>query len=395
MQPLNDVKVLALSQIYQGPYCTLLLAFQGADVIKVEPLGGEAMRGRAEQGDETHPFLMLNSNKKDVTLNLKTDQGKRLFKEMVKKTDVVVENFAAGVMEELELGYEELSEVNPKIIYARGKGFGLEGPYKDHLAMDLTVQAMGGVMSSTGFPDQPPVKAGPAIADFLGGAHLLAGIVTALYQREQTGEGQVVEVSMHDTIYPSLASPMAGVYDREDVPERTGNRHSGLQISPYNVYPASDGYIAIICVRERHWENLVRLMDREELLEDPRFENRLARAEHMEEIDETIANWSQQFEKEDLFERLDEAEVPCAPVRTVKEVAEDPHLLSREMMVEVDHPTAGVRPVPGNPVRLHGADDVEVQPSPLLSEHTEEVLRSMVGLNSSEIESLRQDDVIE
>lgn len=379
---LEDVLVLDLGQIYNGPYCSMLLAFQGAKVIKIESPAGEVLRTRKRARDdkEPHEFLMLNSNKLGITLDLKSEQGKTFFTEMVRKADVLVENFAPGVMDRLGLGYEILKEVNPRLIYATGTGYGLDGPYSELPAMDLTVQAMGGVMATTGYPDGPPLKAGPAFGDFSGGVHLFGGIVTALYHRERTGKGQRVEVSMHDAIYPTLASPLGGYYDRPgEIPARTGNRHSGLAQCPYNVYPASDGYVAIFCMAERHWRSLAKYMDREDLLDDPRLETSVDRAQHMDELDGIISAWSEKRERWDLVQGLLEAHVPCAPVLSLPEVAEDEHLKARGMLREVEHPDFGRVTVPGSPIRLSDSPLECVTPAPRLGEHTEEVLEELVG----------------
>ncbi|MEO7402415.1 MAG: CoA transferase, partial [Burkholderiales bacterium] len=251
-QPLHGVTVVDLGQIYNGPYATFLMAMAGARVIKIEPQGGEHLRRRGVVGGAALPFAMLNANKIAVTLNLKSSRGKALLIDMVKRADVLLENFAPGAMDRLGLGWEQLRTVNPRLIYGSGTGFGLSGPKRDYPAMDLTVQAMAGVMSVTGFPDRPPVKAGPAICDFITGVHLYGAVLTALYEREKTGVGRLVEVSMQEAIYASLASNLGMWWDSKGaMPARTGNQHGGLAESPYNVYPTKDGYIAIICVGEQ------------------------------------------------------------------------------------------------------------------------------------------------
>lgn len=381
---LEDILVLDLGQIYNGPYCSMLLAFQGAKVIKIEPPTGETLRTRKrDRGDkEPHEFLMLNSNKLGITLDLKSEQGKSCFTEMVRKADVLVENFTPGVMERLGLEYETLKEINPRLVYATGTGYGLDGPYSELPAMDLTIQAMGGVMATTGYPNGPPLKAGPAFGDFSGGVHLFGGIMTALYHRERTGKGQKVEVSMHDTMYPTLASPLGGYYDRPgEIPSRTGNRHSGLAQCPYNVYPASDGYAAIFCMAERHWKSLVKYMNREDLLDDPRFETGADRSQHMDEVDGIISVWSEKRDRWGLVQGLLEAHVPCAPVLSLPEVAEDEHLKARGMVREVEHPDFGSITVPGSPIRLSDSPLERVTPAPRLGEHTEEVLEGLVDAN--------------
>ncbi|KAB2856314.1 MAG: CoA transferase, partial [Bauldia sp.] len=206
--PLSGVTVIDLGQIYNGPYATFLMAQAGARVIKVEPLNGENMRRRGAVGGAMVPFAMLNSNKEFITLNIKSARGKALLETLVEKADVLLENFAPGVMDRLGLGPDHLMALNPRLIYAAGSGFGWSGPYRDYPAMDLTVQAMSGIMSTTGYPDRPPVKAGPAVADFSGGVHLYGAVVTALFERERTGLGRFVEVSMFAAVYASNSSAL-------------------------------------------------------------------------------------------------------------------------------------------------------------------------------------------
>ena len=262
--PLAGVTVIDLGQVYQGPYATLLMAKAGADVIKVEPLNGDSTRRRgAPDEGAALPFGMLNANKRSVTLNLKAPRGRELLIELARRGDVLLENFAPGVMDRLGVGWEVLHRANPRLIYASGSGYGLSGPNRDSLAMDLTVQAMSGVMSITGFPDRPPIKAGPALCDFFAGIHLYGGVLTALYEREKTGRGRVVEVSMQESVYASLGSNL-GMYHGlgNKNPPRTGNRHGGLAEAPYNVYPTADGYVAIICNNNRHSDALFDAMER-------------------------------------------------------------------------------------------------------------------------------------
>src|SRR3954466_8644816 len=223
--PLRGITVIDLSHVYNGPYATFLMAMAGAEVIKVEPLQGEHLRSRGDMGGAALPFAMLNSNKKAVTLNLKTEKGRDLLREMVARADILVENFAPGVTDRLGIGPAVLQTINPRLIYGSSSGYGKTGPYRDYPAMDLVMQAMCGVIASTGFPDQPPVKAGPALCDFSAGIHLYAAIITALYERERTGKGRVVEVSMQDATYAFLASNLGMVHARGDAaPDRTGNR---------------------------------------------------------------------------------------------------------------------------------------------------------------------------
>jgi crotonobetainyl-CoA:carnitine CoA-transferase CaiB-like acyl-CoA transferase len=394
--PLSGITVIDLGQVYQGPYATLLMAKAGADVIKVEPIGGEPLRQRIGVGrGASLPFAMLNSNKRAVTLNLKTARGRELLIEMVKRGDVLLENFAPGVMDRLGVGWSVLREINPRLIYASGSGFGLSGPDRDNLAMDLTVQAATGIMSVTGFPDSPPVKAGNAVADFLGGIHLYAGIVTALFERAHTGRGRLVEVSMQDAVYPSLASNLGFLYNNTgEVPPRTGNRHGGLAIAPYNVYAAKDGHVAILCVLESHWLNLLTAMGREDLRGDPRFAGNAARVENLAATDEVVETWTRTLPKDEIFAITKRHRVPSAPVRNLFEVMHDPHLHQRGTLEWIDHPDLGRIVVPQSPLRFHGAAPLATVPSPRAGQHNTDIFGCWLGLSPAEIAKLHEDGVI-
>jgi crotonobetainyl-CoA:carnitine CoA-transferase CaiB-like acyl-CoA transferase len=393
--PLDGVTVIDLGQVYQGPYATFLMAKAGADVIKVEPLGGEPIRQRVHVSKGAAiPFAMLNANKRAITLNLKSDRGREILKQLTANADVLLENYAPGVMDKLGVGWPVLNELNPRLIYASGSGYGLSGPDRDNLAMDITVQAASGMMSVTGFPDGPPVKAGPAVVDFLSGVHLYAGIMTALYERTFTGKGRLVEVAMQEAVYPALASNLAFVYDKGIAPPRTGNRHGGLAAAPYNVYPASDGYIAIIGINEGHWNNLLGAIGREDLIGDERFSSRPARVKNIEETDELISGWTRRHTKAQAFDTFRKHKVPSAPVRDLIEVTNDKHMHERGMLEWIDHPQFGRIVVPNSPLRLHGADPVERMPSPRLGQHNHEILGQMLHLDQAEIDRLEAEGVI-
>ena len=393
--PLQAITVVDLGQIYNGSYATFLMAMAGARVIKIEPREGEHLRRRGNVGGAGLPFAMLNSNKQSVTLNLKSERGRELFFEMVKRADVVLENFAPGTMERLGCGWSKLSLVNSRLIYAQGSGYGLSGPYRDYPAMDLTVQAMAGVMSVTGYPDRPPVKAGPAICDFFGGVHLFGAVMTALYEREQTGIGRAVDVSMLEAVYASLSSNLGLYYGSGgDVPMRTGNRHGGLAESPYNVYPTQDGYIAIICVGETHWKSLIDAMGRPELADDPRFASLKTRVANIDAVDEIVGAFTQRFAKQALFELLLKHRVPCAPVRDLDEVVNDPHMLERRALQWIEHPELGRIPVQSSPLRFEGVDPLPIVPSRRLGEDNVAVYGDWLGLSRDAIATLEEQEVI-
>jgi crotonobetainyl-CoA:carnitine CoA-transferase CaiB-like acyl-CoA transferase len=393
--PLAGVTVVDLGQIYNGPYCTFLMAMAGARIIKIEALGGENLRRRGVVGGAALPFAMLNSNKTFATLNLKSPRGVELLKQMVRKGDVLVENFAPGAMERLGVGYETLRQINPRLVYGSGSGFGRSGPNTNYPAMDLTVQAMAGIMNVTGYPDRPPVKAGPALCDFAGGVHLYGAIMTALYEREKTGVGRLVEVSMQEAVYASLASNLGLHYSMGNaVPPRTGNRHGGLAESPYNVYPTSDGHIAIICVNEAHWRSLLKAMQREELLTEPRFADLKRRVEHMDEVDGLVAAFTARHAKAELFDLLMRHRVPCAPVRNLDEVVNDEHMHARRALEWVEHPVYGRVCLPNSPMRYDGVAPIALRPSGPLGRDNHEVYGDWLGLSDEDIRQLQTEEVI-
>jgi crotonobetainyl-CoA:carnitine CoA-transferase CaiB-like acyl-CoA transferase len=393
--PLESVTVVDLGQIYNGAYATFLMAMAGARVIKIEPKEGEHLRRRASVGGAALPFAMLNSNKLSATLNLKTERGRELLIEMVKRADVLLENFAPGTMERLGVGWSRLAQANPRLIYASGSGYGLSGPYRDYPAMDLTVQAMAGVMSVTGYADRPPVKSGPAICDFFGGVHLYGAVMTALYERGTTHKGRLVEVSMQEAVYASLSSNL-GLFFGDDpkLPLRTGNRHGGLAEAPYNVYPTRDGYIAIICVGETHWKALIEAMQRPELADDPRFADLKARVANMDAVDEIVGAFTSGSTREELFELLMRHRVPSAPVRDLEDVVHDRHMLARRALEWIDHPEMGRIPVPNSPMRYEGAEPLPIAPSRRLGQDNERVYGEWLGLREAEVEKLRADGII-
>lgn len=393
-RPLEGVTVIDLGQIYNGPYATFLMAMAGARVIKIEPVGGEKMRRRGTVGGAMLPFAMLNSNKEFVTLNLKAPEGAELLKKMVAKADVLLENFAPGAMDRLGLGYDVLHEINPALVYASGTGYGSFGPSCDMLAMDLTIQAMSGVMASTGFPDRAPVKAGPALCDFFGGVHLYGAVMTALYKKAVSGKGSHVEVSMLESVYPSLSSTL-GLYhgSGNQNPPRTGNRHGGMAESPYNVYGCSDGHIALLCVSERHWENLLQAMGREDLLEADRFKDLQSRVDNIDELDALISDWTAQFAKNDLVALLIEKRIPCAPVREIDEVVNDPHMHARGTLKRIDHPELGNIVLPTGPMMFSDAERVDLIPSKAVGEDNHKVFGAWLGIEDDELTAMSRNGV--
>jgi CoA:oxalate CoA-transferase len=392
-RPLDGMLVLDLGQIYNGPYCGLQLSFMGARVLKIEPPEGDVVRRRKREV-EPYPLVMLNSNKESVVLDLKQARGKEILLALVAKADVLIENFAAGVMDRLGIGWEVLRKINPRLVYGGSSGFGLDGPYRDFAAMDVTIQAMSGITNATGDADGPPTKAGAAVCDFLAGIHLCAGILGALVQRERTGEGQRVEVAMHEAGTIALASALGAVMDGDKVPERTGNRHPALAMAPYNTYRCADGYVAIFTAAERHWHSMCHMLGRPALLQDPELSSTVGRARHMAEVDDIVGSWTLTRTKGEVLRALNEAHVPCAPVKTAREVAYDLHLEARGFWVDVEHPRRGKTRVPISPIRLHAGGKSQIKsPAPTLGQHTDLVLAELLDLKADELSKLRADKV--
>ena len=392
--PLSGVTVIDLSHVYNGPYAALLMALAGARVIKVEPKGGEHLRSRGDMGGADLPFAMLNSNKETVTLNLKDERGKALLRDLVRRADVLVENFAPGVMDRLGLGPETLIELNPRLVYGSSSGYGTDGPYRDYPAMDLVMQAMSGVISVTGHPDQPPVKSGPAVCDFSAGIHLYAAITTALFDRERTGRGRVVHVAMQDAIYASLASNLGMLHARGgEVPARTGNRHGGLGISPYNVYQAADGWVVINAPGDAHWRSILDVIGRSDLIGDERFATRGARVKSMLAVDELVESFTRTVPKQEVADRMLAALVPCAPVRDLAEVSADANMLARGALQWVEHPALGRVTLPHSPLRFEGEERLALEPSHGLGADNLSVYGGWLGLSEQELADMARDGV--
>jgi CoA:oxalate CoA-transferase len=393
--PLSGITVIDLSHVYNGPYATFLMAMAGAEVIKVEPFHGEHLRSRGDMGGAALPFAMLNSNKKPVTLNLKTEKGRDLLREMAARADILVENFAPGVTDRLGIGPGDLLKINPRLIYGSSSGYGKSGPYRDYPAMDLVMQAMCGVINSTGFPDQPPVKSGAALCDFSAGIHLYAAIMTALYERERTGKGRVVEVSMQDATYASLASNLGMAHARgAAAPARTGNRHGGLGISPYNVYPTQDGYVVLNAPGDHHFRAILDVMERSDLKEDPRFLTRSTRVANFAAVDELIETWTKTLPKDEVARRMLAAAVPCAPVRDLFEVMHDENMHARGSLQWIDHPELGRVVLPHSPFVFEGTARRPIEPSLPLGASNDMVFGDWLGHSQEELTAYRAEGVI-
>lgn len=398
MLPLDDIRVLDLTHVFNGPYATQALAFLGAEVIKIEPLPyGERARSIFPIPDTnklSYPFVMLNSNKKGITLNLKSKRGKELFLELVEQADIVVENFTAGTMDKLALGYQELKKINSRIIYASSSGYGKTGPYSAYPAFDSIVQALSGVMSTTGEPTGPPMKAGPPIMDIMGGIHFAAGILAAIHQRDRTGEGLELETSLYESAIGPMAAQISAYYAQGGTYHRVGNRAPNGAFSPYNCYPALDGHVLLLTSDNERWKSLCTIMRRDDLANEEKFATNRSRSQNADEVDDAVAAWTSKHAKHEIMRMCGEADITCGAVQNVEEVLHDPHLRARGILKEIDHPTAGKVTVLGAPWRLNDKQLPNETPSPELGQHNDLVFGQLLGLTETDINKLREDGII-
>ncbi len=391
--PLDGIRVIDLGQVYAAPYCTLQLATMGADIIKIEPpVTGEVLRRPdISPGGVNYSFLMLNANKRSVTVNLKDPRGQEILLKLLEGADVMVENYLEGVMNSFGLAYDQIASRFPRLIYASGKGYGSDSRWAKLGSMDNTIQASSGFISVTGFPDQG-VKTSATFIDMGTGSHLVSGILAALIQRGKTGRGQHVEVAMLDVAIPALTSAVAPVLQGAKF-RRLGNRHWGA--CPTNIYPARDGEILIFCLTEAHWRTLARMLGREDLIADPRCAHHGARLKIADELDAIVSDWTRAQVRDAMIQRLIEAGIPCAPVRGLEEVVADPEVAQRGTLIDSAFPTRGPIRVLGSPIKMSGApaDAAPTRRPPALGEHNAEVLAS-IGIGPDELERLQRDGVI-
>ncbi len=392
--PLSGLRVLDLTRVLAGPYCTMVLADLGAEVIKVEipGRGDDARHFGPFVGPESAYFMSLNRNKKSVTLNLKHGRGREVFLKLVRRADVLVENFRPGTMDKLGLGYERLSAENPRLVYAAISGFGHTGPYRAKPAYDIVVQGMGGIMSITGHPGGPPTRVGASIGDITAGLFGAVGILAALRERERTGRGRFVDVAMLDCQVAILENAIARYEVSGEVPGRIGNRHPS--ITPFTSVEASDGYLIIAVGNDALWEKFCRLVGLEDLLADPRFRTNQDRTEHWEELEPILAAIFRARTVEEWLSALEEAGIPCGPINTIDRVVSDPQVQARGMIVAVDHPDAGPVKMAASPVKLAPAPPSRYRPSPRLGEHTREVLTALAGLTEEDLAELERQGVV-
>ena len=396
-QALDGIRVLDLTQYEAGPSCTQMLAWLGAEVIKIEPPTGEPGRTALsdKRGEDAWFFLLLNSCKKGVTLNLKAERGRAMFLDLVKTADVLVENMGPGAMDRLGLGWEALHQLNPRLIAASVKGFGGGGPYADYKSFEWIAQAMGGAMSMTGSPDGPPTKAIGGLADTGAGLHTAIGILAAIIQRQATGVGQQVEVAQQESVVNLLRIHLRESYATGKPAPRQGNRSAAA--APSNIYRCQPGgpndYVFIHCATVDMWKALTRIVGRPEMGDDTRYHDRRDRVQIVDEIDAMIEAWTETRTKFEVMEIMAGAGVPCGAVLDSTEILADPHMRKRRFIVDLEHPRRGPYPMPGNPVHLSDSP-TEVGRSPLLGEHNADVYGRLLGYKPEDVDQLKRDGII-
>ena len=396
-QALSGIRVIDMTHNQAGPACAQILGFLGADVIKLEePKGGDVARTNMRDRTDSDSlfFLVLNANKQSLTLNLKTEQGKELFRKIIEQSDVLLENFGPGALDRLGLGYDVLSKLNPRLIYATIKGFGTYGPYSGFKSFEPIAQAMGGAMSVTGFPENPPTFTFPAIGDSGTGMHMAIGILAALHQRHQTGRGQHVEVSMQDAVVNLIRVSLRD-HQRMGRPMGRSGNQLGRTI-PGTTYPCAPGgpndYVYIFA-QPQMWKPFLGAIGRPELADDPRYATPEARWENRDAMNAIVAEWTRQRSKHEVMKLLGDAGVPCGATLDTGEVLTDPHLRAREMIVDVEYPTRGTYQTVGSPIKLSDSP-VTVQRPPLLGEHTEALLGALCGIAPEEVKRLKDSGVV-
>jgi crotonobetainyl-CoA:carnitine CoA-transferase CaiB-like acyl-CoA transferase len=393
-KPLRGVRVLDLTRVLAGPFCSMILGDMGAEVIKLEEPGkGDDTRSWPSflNGESTY-FMSVNRNKQSITLNLKAPGAQDVFRKLVRKSDVILENFRPGTMERLGFGYKALAKLNPKLIYCSISGFGESGPEASRAGYDLVVQAESGLMDITGFADGPPVKVGTSIADLVAGMSAAHGVTLALLARTKTKKGQKVEIGMLDAM-AALLTYQAGIYFGTGArPTRRGNAHPS--IVPYEVFKAADAYLTIGVANDSLWERCCAALERRELAKDPRFDTVAKRTQERDTLVPLLNEILGARSAEEWLKRFEAAGVPAGRIKTVPEVCESEHLKARGMIVKMKHPKAGDIRVMGVPIRLHSTPGAAIAPPPLLGQHTDVVLRRVLGLDRKAIARLRAEGAV-
>lgn len=395
-RPLEGIRILDLSWVLSGPFATMVLSDLGAEVIKVERLEiGDIARGNGPcvKGLSTY-FLSLNRGKKSITLNLASEQGKNIFLRLVEQVDIVVENFVPGTMKKLGLDYEVVKQRNPKIIYAALSGFGQNGPYATKPAFDVIVQAMGGIMSITGEPDRSPVRPGVSLGDIAAGLFLCIAILAALQERHVSGQGQMIDISMLDCQVAIQENAFVRYLNTGEIPRAIGTRHPVF--TPFQVFPTKDGYMAVATMGgvKDQWPLFCATISRLNLIDDKKFETGWLRTQNYEVLEPILMEAMKAKTTQEWLEEFEQVGIPCGPVNTIDQVAADPQVEARDMIVEVHHPKAGSFKVTNTPVKLSRTPCKLKRACPDLGEHTEEILRELLGMTQEQMDELRSSRTI-
>ncbi len=391
---LEGIRILDLTWALAGPYCTMLLSDLGAEVIKVEnPEEGDPSRKNFPHvAGVSSYFLSVNRGKKSITVNLRHPEGKKIIMALAQKSDVFVENFRPGVLDRLGLGYKEIRATNPKIIYAACSGFGQNGPYAHRPAYDVIVQGMGGTLSITGNEGGPPVRVGFSIGDIGSGIFTALGILAALQERQRSGEGQMIDVSMLDCQMALLENAFSRFFATGEVAQRLGTRHPVL--TPFQALPTRDGYIALAAAREDWWQKFCELIERPDLPQDERFKNNVLRTKNHKELEAILSEATSKRTTAEWVDLMEKNDIACGPVNTIDQIAQDPHTLARDMITQVRHAKAGMLKVVNSPIKLSRTPVRLEKASPELGEHTEEILRELLGYKNEGIDRLRSEKAI-
>lgn len=391
---LEGIKIVDLTRVYTGPYCSQILADFGADIVKIEDAGPNTNERSwppfAEGTQESTYFIGLNRGKKSIELNLKEEKAREIFYKLVKDADFVMENFAPGVADKLLVGYENCKKIKPDIVYLSISAFGQYGPLSKLPGYDMLAQAMGGLMSITGYPDKP-LRVGSSLGDVIAGLYGCIGLLGALNYRNQTGEGQYIDVALVDCIFTCLENNVPAYTMTGRLPKRLGSRHPDG--GPYDVYNCKDGYVGVVASNEKLWGNMCEVMGRPDLARDPKFNSNATRLQNIEEMTEVINTWMSDYTVEETVTTLRKARVPVAPILDVPQICEDENTLARNMLVEFNHATAGKIRVPGNPIKYGAYDAIAELPPPFKGQHTAEVLTSL-GYSDIIIKQLLDSGVI-
>ena len=383
--PLSGITVLDLTQFLSGPFCTMIMADLGADILKIERPDRPRASGPYLHGERIYD-LSVNRSKKSMTLNLKSDAGKDIFKKLLISSDVVIENFKPGTMERMGLGYEELKKIKPNLIYAAISGFGYTGPYKNRGALDMVIQGMSGLMSLTGEPNGRPTRCGTSASDIFSGLYMFGAVASALYEREKTGKGQFIDVAMLDSTFSCLENAVINTCIFNKNPERVGNSHPTSV--PFQTFQTSDGEIIITCSRDSAFYSLCRAMGRPDMIQDERFAKAEARRLNKELLEDEITRFTSTRTLDECEETLNQFGVPNGRINTLTMICKDPQIAARDMIVKVEHPVAGTYQMAGSPLKFSSLTEAHYEPAPTLGQHTREILSERLNMTDTEIEAL-------